>query len=351
MVTIVTENLGVSTRSLSGKSFAQLLTGGFPKSYLKRWRLLEGSKNYSCRFPKVCVIIPNWNGEKYLRNCLSSLQDQTYPNYEVILVDNGSTDNSVKYLREKFPNVKIIKLNKNMGYSVAINSGLEQSNSKYAVVLNNDTTVEPNWLLELVTVAESDERIGSCQPKILSQSDPTVIDAVGLLINKDGVAWQEGCQTKDTGQFDEIKEVIGACSASVLYLRRALSQIGMFDSDFFVLYDDVDVALRLKIAGWKCMYVPSAIVYHIGSASVKVNSPFRTYLLQRNNYFYRIKNFPKINLVEFLIQRLMSVPLDSFMFCINTRALLVPYLKGNLDGIKGFAKMYKKRPRILFSLN
>jgi GT2 family glycosyltransferase len=254
----------------------------------------------------------------------------------------------VKFLQENFPKVKIIKLNKNMGYSVAINSGLEQSTSKYAVVLNNDTTVEPNWLIELVLVAESDQRIGSCQPKILSQSDPTVIDAVGLWINKDGGTWQEGCQIKDKGQYEKIKEVLGACSASVLYLRRALSQIGMFDSDFFVLYDDVDVALRLKLAGWKCMYVPSAIVYHIGSASVRVNSPFRTYLLQRNNYFYRMKNLPKGILLEFLIQRLIFIPLDTFLYCIKERELIIPYLKGNFDGIKGFAKMYKKRPKTLF---
>ena len=313
---------------------------------------MNGSKNDPRRLPKVCIIIPNWNGEKHLKNCLSSLQAQTYSNYEVILVDNGSTDNSVQYLRENFPNVKIIKLNKNMGYGVAINSGLKQSNAKYIVVLNNDTTVEPNWLSELVTVTESDERIGSCQSKILSLSDPTVIDAVGLSINNDGEAQQVGHLIKDKGQYNQIKEVLGACSATVLYLRGALSQIGMFDSDFFAYYEDVDVALRLKNAGWKCMYVPTAIVYHIGSATAKEQSPLKTYLLQRNNYFYRIKNSPTSLLLKFLIQRPQTMLLDIFEDCTrNEGKLTLPLLKGNFDGLKGFAKMYKKRHRILFFCN
>ena len=190
------------------------------------------SQSDRCGLPKVSIIIPNWNGWRYLKDCLFSLQAQKYPNYEVIVVDNGSKDNSVNYLKENFPNVNIIKLNKNTGYSRAINSGIEHSEAKYILALNNDATVEPNWLTELIAIAESDERIGSCQPKILSQSDHTKIDSVELAFARNGDACQAGYQTRDKGQYNKVKEVQGASSAAVLYRRQAICQIGMFDPDF-----------------------------------------------------------------------------------------------------------------------
>jgi len=172
--------------------------------------------------------------------------------------------------------------------------------------------VEPNWLSELVAVAESDEKIGSCQPKILSQSDPTTIDTVELAINRNGDACQAGYLTKDKRQYNKVKEVLGASSATVLYRRRAICQIGMFDPDFFAYFEDVDVALRLRSAGWKCMFVPTAVVYHLGAATGKAQSPFKVYLCQRNSYFYRTKNLQTSLLLKFLIKRPRAITLGNF---------------------------------------
>lgn len=294
--------------------------------------------------PKVCVIIPNWNGKKHLEKCLQSLRDQTYTNYEIMIVDNGSTDNSVSYLQKNFPEVIILKLDRNVGYSVAINTGLIHSDSKYVVALNNDTIVQPEWLSELIIVAESNGQIGSCQSKILSLSNPSVIDAVGLSVDNRGNPKQEGYLSKDKGQYNKIREVFGACSAAVIYRRQALIQVGLFDRDFFAYCEDIDIAVRLRIAGWKCMYVPKAIVYHIGSATGRDKSPFKTYLLQRNNYFYRVKNFSINAILKYLLEKPLTITLTITRYCISGEShLIIPSLKGDLHGIKNYQKMYKKR--------
>lgn len=292
----------------------------------------------------VTIVIVNWNGKKYLKGCLDSLQKQSYCDYEAIIIDNGSKDGSVEYIQQNYPNTKLFQLKRNMGYSVGMNVALEHSKNKYIIALNNDTTLDQNWLFALVKMAESDERIGSCQPKILSLQNPAFLDSVGLSINKDGESFQIGFQEKDTGQYNTVRELLGACSASVLYRRQALMQIGGFDQDFFAYFEDVDVALRLKKAGWKCMYVPTAIVYHYGSATGVNDSFLKTYLLERNQYYYRIKNQSITLLLRFLIKRPKSISQKIFLLMKNRQfGILLAFLKGNSDAIKNFSKMYHKR--------
>ncbi len=294
--------------------------------------------------PMVTIIIVNWNGKKHLTGCLNSLKNQRYHDFEVVLVDNGSVDESVGFVQKNFPEVKIVQLPKNLGYSVGMNAGIENSKSKYVIALNNDTTVDQNWLSELIKMAESNQRIGSCQPKILSMQNPQTIDTVGLALNWEGDAYQLGVQEKDTGQYSKPKELLGACSASVLYRRSAIEQIGGFDPDFFAFYEDVDVALRLKKAGWKCMFVPSAVVYHYGSATAVTDSPFKTYLLERNQYYYKIKNQPAKILLRFILKQPKKVSRKLYKFARNKKLSLVPsYVKGNIAGLREFSKIYRKR--------
>ena len=292
----------------------------------------------------VTIVIVNWNGKKYLKGCLDSLQKQSYCDYEAIIVDNGSKDGSVEYIQQNYPNIKLFQLKRNMGYSVGINVALEHSKNKYIIALNNDTTLDQNWLSELVKMAELDERIGSCQPKILSLQNPAFIDSVGLSINKEGEAFQIGFQEKDTGQYNAVRELLGACSASVLYRRQALMQIGGFDEDFFAYFEDVDVALRLNRAGWKCMYVPTAMVYHYGSATGINDSPFKTYLLTRNQYYYRIKNQSATLLLRFLIKMPIVITRRAILL-IKSRhfRILLSFFRGNFDAFRNFSKMYRKR--------
>ncbi len=285
----------------------------------------------------VTIIIVNWNGQKYLSGCLNSLKNQVYQDFEIVMVDNGSVDGSIKFVQKHFPEVKIVQMPKNVGYSAGMNAGMERSESKYVIALNNDTTVEPYWLREIVQMAESNQKIGSCQPKILQMKNKKIIDTVGLALNWEGDAYQLGFQETDIGQYGLSKEVLGACSASVLYRRSALEQIGGFDPDFFAYYEDVDVALRLRKAGWKCMFVPSAVVYHYGSATAGVDSPLKTYLLERNKYYYKIKNQSNRILLRFIVMQPKKVAKKVFRLVKNNDfSLLISVVKGDLAGLNFF---------------
>jgi len=308
-------------------------------------------------YPKVSIIIINWNGKKYLKDCLSFVFRQGYENFDVILVDNGSTDKSPEFVKDNFPEVKVIALDKNYGFAKGNNIGIEEAlrnkDVKYIVLLNNDTKVDKNWLQELVKVAESDEKIGSCQSKILVLDNPRVIDAVGIGIKRNGLAYQIGWQEEDNGQYENISEVFGACACAALYRTEMLTQIGLFDEDFFAYYEDVDLVLRARLAGWRCMYVRKAVVYHKHSATYGKDSPFKMYFLGRNKYCYIIKNLPTDIVFKSLIWQAgiiiyMVLRIIKSVILRDTKGIRLrsSYLKGNFDAIKNIPKMFKKRKRI-----
>jgi len=306
---------------------------------------------------KVSVIIVNRNGKEYLDNCLTSLFGQSYKNFHLIFVDNGSTDGSIDFVKNNFPGVKVIALDKNYGFAKGNNIGIEEAlkdkEVKHVALLNNDTKVDKNWLEELVKVAENDDKIGSCQSKILFLDNPQVIDAVGIGIKRNGTTYHIGWQEEDKGQYENISEIFAVCAAASLYRRNMLTQIGLFDEDFFAYYEDVDLSSRAKFAGWKCMYVPKAIVYHKHCATFGKDSPFLAYLGQRNQYYYKIKNLPTGIIFNFLMRQTGSI-IVTFLSIIKRTILgdnktirsRSSYLKANFDAFKNIPKMLKKRKRI-----
>jgi GT2 family glycosyltransferase len=296
--------------------------------------------------PEVSIIIVNWNGKNYLENCFSSIFYQTYQNFEVILVDNGSRDGSVEYIIKNFPATKIIENDKNIGLPAATNMAIKSSQSKYLVTLDNDTRVEPQWLEELVKAADSDSCIGSCQSKVLSIEHPEIIDAMGISITKNGEAIRLGYGLKDKEEFNEIKEILGA-STAILYRREMFDQIGLFDEDFFAYYEDVDLALRSKLMGWRSIYVPKAIAYHVHSATLGKESPFKLYLLTRNAYYFKIKNLPREIVLNFMIRQIIAIPFNILGFIKNGDSKSInPYLKGNWDGFRNSRRMFIERREI-----
>lgn len=243
--------------------------------------------------PKVSVIIVNWNGRRYLKDCLNSVFGQTYPNYEVIFVDNGSTDSSVEYVRSNFPKAKVIINERNLGFARGNNIGIEEAfrveEVKYVVTLNNDTIVEREWLAPLIDTMQADESIGSCQSKILSFQHRDVINNIGIAICKDGSACNRGINETDTSYATE--EIFGVCAAAALYRRETLEEVGLFDEIFFAYMEDVDLAWRLRLRGWRAVMVPSSRIYHVHSASA-LSSKFKLFLIHRNSIFVLIKNLP-----------------------------------------------------------
>ncbi len=305
--------------------------------------------------PLISIIIPNWNGKGHLDNCISSLLSQTYKNYEIILVDNGSSDGSVEYVKAQYPSVKIIENSHNLGFAQGTNVGIRASKGDYIVTLNNDTKADSRFLEELAKAAEIKDDIGMCAPKVRFFHNPEVIDSTGILIHFDGSGLNRGFKEIDTGQYDEIVEVFGASAGAALYKKKMLDEIGLFDDDFFAYYEDLDLAWRARLAGWRSIYVPSALVYHVHSATGVSYSPFKSFHIQRNRFFVVMKNFPiKMALIAILFTpirylyllnsvRLKKGPAANFKKNNSVITMVSIVLSAWIDALLYLQKMVRKR--------
>lgn len=262
--------------------------------------------------PAVSVVIPNLNGEKFLAQCLSSLGRQTIRSFEVIVVDNGSTDGSIALIESGFPWVRLIKLPKNTGFAHACNIGITESRAEYVALLNNDTEAAPGWLEGLHKAADADKNRGMISSKILLDPETREIDSVGMLIYPDGVGRQRGRGEIDRGQYDNEEEVLFAHGAAALYRKSMLDGIGLFDEDFFAYAEDTDIGLRARRAGWGSVYAPAAVVYHKYSVTAGRYSAFKALHLERNRIWVAVKNFPPSWLVRVPFYSLLRYALQLY---------------------------------------
>lgn len=290
---------------------------------------------------RVSVAIVNWNGLLHLKRCLPSLWAQTYADFEVILVDNGSTDGSVEWVRAQFPQVRLLVNRTNVGFAAANNQAIQASRAEFVATLNNDTQVEPGWLAALVAAAEDDGSVGMCASKMLFADRTTMINSTGISMDPVGIAWDRRGGERDEGQETEPMEVFGPCAGAALYRRAMLDQIGLFDVRFFAYLEDVDLAWRGRLAGWRCLYVPSARVYHVHSATAQEGSPFKNRLLGRNKVWMIAKNYPMRRLVLYL-PLILLYDLASVLFAMITRRDVSP-LKGRLEGLRRLPDVWRER--------
>ena len=251
---------------------------------------------------KIAIIILNWNGKYLLEECLVSIEKQHYDNFNIILVDNGSNDGSIEFVKEKFPKVNLIELKENTGFAKGNNIGIckafEDKDTKYIALLNNDAIADKDWLLEMAKIIEQDEKIGSIAPKIRKYYIKDEFDSMGMKIRYDGGGFNNHMNDKDIGQFDSELEVFGPTGCSCLYKREMLEDIVLndndyFDSDFFAYCEDLDVCWRARIKGWKCLVAPKSVIYHKGSESFQVYSFIKSYHSHRNRLFVIFKNYPQ----------------------------------------------------------
>lgn len=305
------------------------------------------------------VIIVNWNGKELLKECLSSLKNQTYKNFEVIVVDNGSTDGSGELLRSEYYGfVKLISLEKNTGFGKGNNIGIKHSKGSYILLLNNDCVVDKLWIAELIRVAKSDPMIGMCASKILSYYDKNVIDNTGHLIYMDGLNRGRGRLEIDSGQYDFKKDVFFPSACAALYRREIFDEIGGFDEDFFAYGDDAELGIRARLRGWKCIFVPTAIAYHKYSKSTSAYSPLKALLVERNRIWVALKCFPTKALLLspfFTLKRYILQAYGAFFkkgaagkFTTEHShlSLLRILLKANISAIQKFGDMFKKRQSV-----
>lgn len=243
--------------------------------------------------PSVSVIILTWDGKQFLSGCLDSVLKQTLPPTEIILVDNGSRDGSVEFVRERYQDsVKIVENDSNVGFAEGNNRGIRTSCGKYVVLLNNDAQPHPRWLEVMVSLMEENPGAGMCACKIVCAHDPNLIDYAGFLIYRDGTVRSRGRLEEDRGQYSRVEETFAPSGCAALYRRKMLDEIGLFDPDFFIYGDDSELGFRGRLAGWNVLFAPQALVYHIGSATTGAYSPFKAFLVERNRLWLVIKYFP-----------------------------------------------------------
>jgi GT2 family glycosyltransferase/ubiquinone/menaquinone biosynthesis C-methylase UbiE len=274
--------------------------------------------------PLVSIVIPHHADAEVLLACLTSLaRDTSYPNHEIWVVDNGSSDGSAEAARQRFPAIQVLRLEENLGYAGGCNRGIQASRGEYVVLLNNDTELEPGWLRELVNAAESDPKLGACQPKIRSMRERSQFEYAGAgggLLDLYAYPFSRGRLMGhvevDRGQYDDPVEVFWASGVCILIRRAALADTGGLDEVMFCYMEEIDLCWRLHLTGWRVGYVPTAIVYHIGYYSQDMRVVRRMYLNHRNSLIMLIKNYSGRSLAWILP---IKIGLELFIF---TGALL-----------------------------
>jgi GT2 family glycosyltransferase len=239
------------------------------------------------------VIIPNWNGKHFLTECIDSLKEQTFRDFETILVDNGSTDGSAEFAEKRYGDfIRIIPNKTNIGFTGGNNIGIRAARGKYVVLLNNDTWAEPTWLEELNRATHLDPPIGMWASKVCSYYKRNQIEAVGELIYRDGLCRSRGQFELEQGQYERVEEIFFPPGCGGMYQKAVFEEIGLFDEDFFAYADDAEIGIRARLAGWRCVLVPKAVLYHKNSGSTGQYSPFKAFYVERNRFWITLKYFP-----------------------------------------------------------
>jgi riboflavin kinase/FMN adenylyltransferase len=278
-------------------------------------------------YPKVAVVILNYNGAQHLKTYLPSLLKSTYPNFDIIVADNDSSDDSVHFLEEYYPKIRLIELPENYGYAGGYNEALKQvSGAEYLVLLNSDIEVSPSWIEPIIHLMEQDQSIAAAQPKVLSYHERHQFEyagASGGFMDALGYPFCRGrifAETeKDQGQYEQTREIFWA-SGAAMFMRAALFQkMGGFDADYFAHAEEIDLCWRLKLAGYKVVARPQSVVYHLGGGTLAYNTPRKTYLNFRNSLFTILKNEDGTKLLWLLPLRLVLDGLAAFLFLSQGR--------------------------------
>ncbi|GAB2689951.1 glycosyltransferase family 2 protein [Mucilaginibacter koreensis] len=249
--------------------------------------------------PKVAIVILNWNGQKYLEKFLPSVAASDWPNLEIVVGDNASTDGSVNYLNENWSQIKLIVNSENYGFTGGYNRVLEQVEADYYVLLNSDIEVTPNWIAPVISLMESDGQIAVAAPKIKSYADKNSFEhagAAGGFMDTYGYTFCRGRifneVEQDNGQYNQSGEVFWASGAALFIKSKYWKQSGGFDEQFFAHMEEIDLCWRLKNMGYKVMYCAESTVYHVGGGTLNTENPFKTYLNFRNNLLLLRNNLP-----------------------------------------------------------
>jgi GT2 family glycosyltransferase len=303
---------------------------------------------------KTAVVILNWNGkdwlEKFLPNVISESSDAT-----VIVADNNSSDDSIKFLEENYPDIRIIQNDENFGYAKGYNLSLKQIDAEYFVLLNSDIEVTKDWISPIIKLMESDKTISACQPKLLDYNNKNKFEyagASGGFIDKFGYPFCRGRifdnLEEDKGQYNYAKEVFWATGACLFVRASHFWEVGGLDEDFFAHQEEIDLCWRLKNKGYKIMVEPKSVVYHVGGGTLNVGSPFKTHLNFRNNLYMMFKNLPLSSLFIIIPIRLVLDGIAAITFLSNKKGIshLFAVMKAHFAFYFEIPKLIAKRRKI-----
>lgn len=295
--------------------------------------------------PSVSVVVLNYNGKYFLNRCISSVKNQTHPPSEIIVVDNASTDGSDEAIKKSFPEIKLIKNKKNLGFARGNNMGIAAAKGDYVFLLNNDAETDPRCIEEMLKIIEKEEKIVCVAPKMLFFFSRRFIDNVGSLITKHCMGVNKGVGQLDIGQFDASEQTFGASFGATLIKKWAFSNehVGKLDESYFMYYEDIDWCLRANILGYKCYTAPKAVVYHIHSASTKEKSfSKKVFYLQRNWARTAIKNLETKRAIKaFIVEMIRQA-----YYCLVKREFITARILAVLQALLGLPRTLFKRYRI-----
>ena len=293
---------------------------------------------------RVTVVIPNYNGRDLLPTVIPSALAQDYPDFELLVVDDASTDDSVAYLRSEWPQVRVVELSENSGFARACNVCIRAAESPLVALLNTDMEVEPDWLRELVDALKRDPQAGSASGKILNFYSRDAIDAAGDLMLRSGAAVNRGEGQPDDGRFDRARRVFAPCAGAALYRRELFDRVGLFDEDFHSYNEDMDLGFRAQLRGYTSLYVPAARSYHMKAATTGRAKHFFSRAQRRNAIWLIVKNYPGGLLMRFLpyIVARQVVYLASSV----PHGMLREHLMAIGEAVRGLRRMLRKRREI-----
>jgi len=297
--------------------------------------------------PRVSVVIPSWNGRRWLDLVMPSLERQRFRDFEALVVDNGSSDGSAERVQTRWPWAGVLTLSDNVGFAAAVNRGIEQTRGEYVALVNNDMELHEGFLGALVTALDSNPDAASVTAKMLSLRDRDVIDGAGDALRWSGVVRPRGRGERDVGQFDVPAEVFSACGGAALYRRIAFDDVGLFDEAFFAQMEDVDWGFRARLLGHGCRYVPGAIAYHAGSASMQREGrpdPWFWGLAVRNCVWMWAKCYPRSAIAR-NAHLLLGHELAGFYFAFR-EGMLTARLRALGHAARGLPRVLRQRREI-----
>lgn len=292
----------------------------------------------------ISIIIVNWNSGKLLMKCLSSVKSQTILPDKIFVVDNDSTIQT-DFIPQSSGNLEVIRLSSNIGFAAANNKAIEKCNTKYIALLNPDAFPEPHWIESLLRAADKYPNVASFGSKQLRYEDPNIIDGTGDIYHISGLVWRDQYGSRQKTNDNVARYIFSPCAAAAMYKRQPLLKVGGFDGDYFCYIEDVDLGFRLRLAGYSSMYIPDAVVHHVGSATTGgPNSNFIVYHCHRNLIWTYVKNMPCL-LFWFLLPLNILVNILAVIL-ISYRGQGHTIFRAKLDAIKALKTVWKKRIQI-----